>query len=144
MSDYNRNEQNFRTNGGENTTWPQDASFLSDAPARLGEQMQQGGVPLFGNGEFAGDDAPTRIGRPVLNQQMAAKRTSLLAPLLLPGAGMVGMKGTVSKSSVGVPMVWVKPRLVPTYCVHQSGEAEQSTVTSPAAWWARRRSSTSG
>ncbi|MBP3645008.1 MAG: hypothetical protein J6K55_01110, partial [Clostridia bacterium] len=77
MSDYYRNQQSSRRMGGENGSWQQDASFLSDAPAQLGEQMQQGGVPLFGSGaDFMADDAPTRVGRPVVNQQLVSKRTT--------------------------------------------------------------------
>jgi len=79
LSDYYRNQQGTRRpSGEENQSWQQDASFLTDAPAQLGEQMQQGGVPLFGGMDFMaqGDDAPTRIGRPV-NQQMVQKRTTV-------------------------------------------------------------------
>lgn len=88
MSDYYHGQQDpnhdaFRPDAG----WQPgvDAGFLSDDPAQLGAQMQQGGVPLFqsaGQGaEFyaQGSDAPTRVGRPV-NPQMVSRRTSVERP----------------------------------------------------------------
>ncbi|MBQ7866856.1 MAG: hypothetical protein IJ354_01725, partial [Clostridia bacterium] len=79
MSDYYRNQQ--RPNNQLYANQP-DESFLTDAPAQLGAQMQQGGVPLYSDGaDFMaqGDDAPTRVARPV-NVQMVNRRTSVQQP----------------------------------------------------------------
>ena len=74
MSDYYRSQQGsndpFRS---PNAAWQQGNAgqdFLADDPAQLGAQMQQGGVPLFANGEqpdyfSKGDQAPPRVGRPI-------------------------------------------------------------------------------
>ena len=88
MSDYYRSQQGsnddaFRPAAG----WQPDvdADFLTDDPAQLGAQMQQGGVPLFPgagqNPEFyaQGSDAPTRVRRPV-NPQMVSRRTTVERP----------------------------------------------------------------
>lgn len=61
-------------------------SLFSEEPAPYGAEMLQGGVPLYaasqasaGEDDFArqGEDAPTRIGRPVLSPQMVSKRKTI-------------------------------------------------------------------
>lgn len=57
-------------------------SFLTDAPAPYGAEMQQGGVPLYTLGAespfgFDSSDAPTRIGMPAISQQMVSKRKTI-------------------------------------------------------------------
>ena len=53
--------------------------FLAEDPAPFGAEMQQSGVPLFQDAmdfRTQGDDAPTRIAKP-LTQQMVNKRTTV-------------------------------------------------------------------
>ena len=53
--------------------------FLAEDPAPFGAEMQQSGVPLFQEAldfRTQGDDAPTRVAKP-LAQQMVNKRTTL-------------------------------------------------------------------
>lgn len=83
LSDYYRGQQRpndpFRS---PNADWQSDGGtdFLTDDPAQLGAQMQQGGVPLFQDAQpdfFAqGDDAPTRVARPVVPPQTAVRRSA--------------------------------------------------------------------
>ena len=104
MSDYYRNQdqpndpfQPSRRRAGEDApSWdmPQEPAdggmpvwqqpgmmddFLSEEPAPFGAEMQQSGVPLFGDAldfRTQGDDAPTRIAKPFA-QQMVNKRTTV-------------------------------------------------------------------
>jgi len=87
LSDYYRGQQGpndpFRS---PNAAWQQGRAgedFLADDPAQLGAQMQQGGVPLFPAGAqpdyfSAGDQAPTRVGRPI-TPPPASRRTAARA-----------------------------------------------------------------
>ena len=53
--------------------------FLEEDPAPFGAEMQHSGVPLFQDGmdfRTQGDDAPTRVARPIA-QQMVNKRTTV-------------------------------------------------------------------
>ena len=53
--------------------------FLAEDPAPFGAEMQQSGVPLFQDAmdfRTQGDDAPTRVAKP-LAQQMVNKRTTV-------------------------------------------------------------------
>ena len=55
------------------------SGFLAEDPAPFGAEMQQSGVPLFQDAmdfRTQGDDAPTRVAKP-LAQQMVNKRTTL-------------------------------------------------------------------
>lgn len=55
------------------------SGFLAEDPAPFGAEMQQSGVPLFQDAmdfRTQGDDAPTRVAKP-LAQQMVNKRTTV-------------------------------------------------------------------
>ena len=73
-------EPNFAASGVP--MWPQSegtASFLAEESTALGAEMQQSGMPLYsGTPEYLarGDEAPTRIARP-LTQQKVSRRTSV-------------------------------------------------------------------
>jgi len=56
---------------------PAGDSFLTDAPAPFGAELQQGGSPLFSQQDFGamGDNAPTRIVQPV---PMVTRRTTVV------------------------------------------------------------------
>ena len=55
------------------------SDFLAEDPAPFGAEMQQSGVPLFQDAmdfRTQGDDAPTRVAKP-LAQQLVNKRTTV-------------------------------------------------------------------
>ena len=75
---------------GGDAPLPQDG-FMS--PTSFGAEMQRGGVPLYGGTEsvansfrLQGDDAPTRIGKPIQPQQQVSKRTTVERPSFAPPA----------------------------------------------------------
>ena len=86
MSDYYRGQKGpndpYRSENAGMKSGDAGASFLTEDPAQLGTQMQQGGVPLPENGDFLkqGDDAPTRVARPVIPPQMVTKHVTVDKP----------------------------------------------------------------
>ena len=83
MSDYNRGPNDpFRPENGALQQSGEGSSVLTDAPAQLGAQMQQGGVPLPPSSDFSiqGDDAPTRVVSPVMPAQLVSRRTTVDRP----------------------------------------------------------------
>ncbi|MBR5545869.1 MAG: hypothetical protein IKU70_02685, partial [Clostridia bacterium] len=83
LSDYNRGPNDpFRSEKASSRPADAGNSFLTEDPAQLGAQMQQGGVPLPENADFLsqGDNAPTRIGRPMVPPQMVTRHTSIEQP----------------------------------------------------------------
>ncbi len=156
MSDYYRSQKDTNQ---PFAGWQQGHagdSFLTDDPAQLGAQMQQGGVPLYPNTEFLSDDAPTRVARPVLPQTVNRRTTTALptqseaaetpaqesapaaeAPVRRRRSRVAERAQSENEMEAPAPQLPQTPVQQPMTDPFQAGDSEESTYARPQAARAR-------
>ena len=86
LSDYNRGRQGpdeaYRSETSAQPVKP-GMDFLTEEPAQLGAQMQQGGMPLPENADFlnSSDEAPTRVNTRIVPEMLNTRAAAPVQPV---------------------------------------------------------------